>query len=429
MVEIQCSSCHTRYRIDERVLPEDTPTFKCSRCGHVFSVEPRRTSPAEAAGSRATESARQPAATAERQPAAEPRVKSGTLKSAGPKVRPSLKIVPPPSTAREAQPPEPGATAPATDFHLEPDLESRGEPAVESANPLERPFSHRIEEPDPNENFDFSAEIEETEIEEDDTRAEVGDEDAWEVGESSLHFPEHHEHHVGVPEDTGVLEKTAAPVFVAGRAQREAKEPADDGSAVWLGQSVHSSGFFLACFFFVALGFGAVSLLIAGEPAASATLLAGLPAIGDRFVNPAPAAVQIALRDINTGYQSINGRRQALVITGQALNVGNQPLHEVQIAVRLLDASQQELAKQAVYCGNALSARMISQMTPRELDFYQNLGPPKTFVLQPSGSSPFVTVFVEPPAGAGSFAIQVERAAHDSGASSPGDTPSSPPGT
>src|SRR5579875_2190483 len=50
MIEIQCTSCHTRYRIDERVLPEDTPTFKCSRCGHVFTAEPRgaRRPPAQA---------------------------------------------------------------------------------------------------------------------------------------------------------------------------------------------------------------------------------------------------------------------------------------------------------------------------------------------------------------------------------------------
>ena len=40
MIEIQCTSCHTRYRIDERVLPDDTPTFKCSRCGHVFNADP-----------------------------------------------------------------------------------------------------------------------------------------------------------------------------------------------------------------------------------------------------------------------------------------------------------------------------------------------------------------------------------------------------
>ncbi|MGH7931789.1 MAG: zinc-ribbon domain-containing protein, partial [Candidatus Binataceae bacterium] len=44
-IEIQCTSCHTRYRIDEQVLPEGTPTFKCSRCGHVFSFEPRAKDP------------------------------------------------------------------------------------------------------------------------------------------------------------------------------------------------------------------------------------------------------------------------------------------------------------------------------------------------------------------------------------------------
>src|SRR5712692_10417691 len=40
MIEIQCTSCNTRYRIDERVIPDDTPTFKCSRCGHVFNADP-----------------------------------------------------------------------------------------------------------------------------------------------------------------------------------------------------------------------------------------------------------------------------------------------------------------------------------------------------------------------------------------------------
>src|SRR5215471_96339 len=50
MIEIQCPSCQTRYRIDENVLPQDSPTFKCSRCGHVFSGDPRlSTEPAAAA--------------------------------------------------------------------------------------------------------------------------------------------------------------------------------------------------------------------------------------------------------------------------------------------------------------------------------------------------------------------------------------------
>src|SRR5712692_1248905 len=62
MIEIQCTSCHTRYRIDERVLPDDTPTFKCSRCGHVFNADPlpaKHRTPAP----QATETDSQPAQT------------------------------------------------------------------------------------------------------------------------------------------------------------------------------------------------------------------------------------------------------------------------------------------------------------------------------------------------------------------------------
>src|SRR6266404_2220326 len=75
MIEIQCTSCQTRYRIDERILPEDTPTFKCSRCGHVFSAEPRQkpSRRASADGARAAapaKSAPPPAADATAPPAA-----------------------------------------------------------------------------------------------------------------------------------------------------------------------------------------------------------------------------------------------------------------------------------------------------------------------------------------------------------------------
>src|SRR5215472_3137272 len=64
MIEIQCTSCQTRYRIDERILPEDTPTFKCSRCGHVFSAEPRQKPARRAGAPGARSSAPKPAASA-----------------------------------------------------------------------------------------------------------------------------------------------------------------------------------------------------------------------------------------------------------------------------------------------------------------------------------------------------------------------------
>src|SRR5439155_27204009 len=69
MIEVQCPSCHTRYRIDEQVLPEGLPTFKCSRCGHVFRFEPRKSrfsAPADRAAAK-----HDPAAEPDREPLAD----------------------------------------------------------------------------------------------------------------------------------------------------------------------------------------------------------------------------------------------------------------------------------------------------------------------------------------------------------------------
>src|SRR5438552_11172197 len=70
MVEVQCTSCHTRYRVDEQVLPEGTPTFKCSRCGHVFTIEPRAGEAAEASPTRTRATPREDRAQQESPPEA-----------------------------------------------------------------------------------------------------------------------------------------------------------------------------------------------------------------------------------------------------------------------------------------------------------------------------------------------------------------------
>jgi predicted Zn finger-like uncharacterized protein len=415
MVEIQCSSCHTRYRIDERVLPEETPTFKCSRCGHVFSVEPRASKPEEPkpAPRKAAETKSPVAALADKasgaatsapaSAAGEPTAEDAALKAPGPKTRRALKIVPP-APEREAKPKAAASAMP----------EGLAAPGVhpERVDPLARSFSDHVEDSEAGENlsFDFSTESEEH-VSGPDLEPE---DDKWEVGENPMDFP-------GDADDSPAEASApaSAPEATAPRPSRRprsarALERERQRQAVAsmpsLGRAVHSFGLFLAWFFFVALAFGALSLVIAGEPTASAAFLARLPGIGDRFLNPLPTEIQVALREVSAQYQSANGGRQILVITGQALNVGSQPLHEVQIAVRLLDSAQQELASQSVYCGNDLSGRMINQMTTRELDFFQRLGPPKAFVLPPSGSYAFVIVFTDLPPRAGRFAIEVERA-------------------
>lgn len=418
MVDIQCSSCNTRYRIDERVLPRETPTFKCSRCGHVFSVEPRAVEPAapevtpgpdqpkarRAAKARTPRTSREPkAADPQAEPRSHPASAVTSEQSPRPEPRPVIAPEPPPQ-------PEPGG---ATIPELPPE-----------SDPLARPFADRREEPEPVEEhaFDFDVEADEQAAPPDHATL---DRDEWEVGESDSHL--HFRSEPGDRPDSGSHGLDPSAAANASRRSEIADLPEKEVEMPSLGSPVHSAGFFLACFFFAALCFGAISLMITGEPAASAAFLARFPGLGDRFANPALPAVKIALRDVRAKYQKIGDRRTELVITGEALNVGSRPLHEIQLEASLLDVAKRPLVKEAVFCGNNLSGRMISEMTPRELDFFQKLGPPKAFLLQPSATYPFTIVFIEPSNNSASvFAIEVVRA--EPAAEVPADSASAPPG-
>jgi uncharacterized protein DUF3426 len=139
-------------------------------------------------------------------------------------------------------------------------------------------------------------------------------------------------------------------------------------------------------------------------------MLSHLPKIGDRFIPPIAPARLVAMRDVHSDYLRTKGGHNALVVTGIAENVGDRALHGVQIAASLRDPADHTLASRAVYCGNNLSAPMVAQMTPHELEFFQKLDPPKTFALEPSATSPFVIVFIDPPSAVNRFDVSVASA-------------------
>jgi Protein of unknown function (DUF3426) len=150
--------------------------------------------------------------------------------------------------------------------------------------------------------------------------------------------------------------------------------------------------------------------LIRSSPAAAADILSRLPVVGARFVMPITPARLVALRDVHVDYLRTKDGHTGLVITGIAENVGQAPLHTVEIAVNLRDSTSRSLASQAVYCGNNLSAAMVAQMTPHELEFFQKLDPPKSFALDPSATAPFVIVFIDPPRTVSRFDVAIASA-------------------
>lgn len=428
MIEIQCTSCNTRYRIDERVLPDDTPTFKCSRCGHVFNAEalpPRQKKPARAAVrsiSRRAEQRAEPPAEADPEPAAEP---------------------------NEAVEAEPAAISqPASD----PPPAAEPEPAKSSTEELfNRSFDQARADDGEGENlsFDFSDEgeaVSRSEPEAEEMRTDEH-EPEWQVGESEEEPPPppsaHREEPAYVqprrpeprfrmddyppdppPEPERDL-SAGARQFVAGAAtiarslgQDRGGMP-DEVAYVSSRTRTHRSGLFLLTFFAVAVFYAAASTIICGTPIASARTLSQLPVIGSYFARPIVPAMLVALRGVNSTYQEIKSGEPALVITGTAENVGSAPLHAILLSVNLLDTKHRPVAAQAAYVGNGLSPKMIGEMTPREITFLQRLDPQKSFVVQPSASVPFAVVFLKPPPDVAHLRIEVSKAAPAAAAATP----------
>ncbi len=447
MIEIQCTSCHTRYRIDERVLPDETPTFKCSRCGHVFTAEPvasrrRKSEPGKAEPGKAEVSASSaPAGTSK------PRAEKASPPSQDrdhEEATASLKVAAaeqfderhtPAFVADKSVdlPPHEAPHAPGTGElprSFEPRRQQPG-PAAEGPaagdDPLNKSFEEAPPRGDTGENlkFDFNPERGGPRDEPERQFDERNDRDeGWQVGEPDddprprrrvQPAMDVDEDIAPAPQDMRAMRSRSTLVAGADLASshetvRERQRVPDDVSFIEDPSSIHSSAYFIGVFFAVAIGFFVLSLFINGEPAASIKVMDQMPVIGSHFARPIIPATLVALEDVRVENRALKGGQSALVVTGNARNAGNQPLHAIQIEVLLLNQDQQSVGRVQTYCGNVLSPRMFEEMTPRELEFSLGLNPPKNFSLEPAQTTPFMLVFLDPPRRAASLRIAVTQA-------------------
>jgi predicted Zn finger-like uncharacterized protein len=477
MIEIQCTSCQTRYRIDERILPDDTPTFKCSRCGHVFSAEPRKpVSPrASAEGGRgaaakpappqpsavdAAEPAPPPAAAA---PGADARAAATTAQGAAAtsqqepavaRAAAALAVKPPtafnprpagsPGRRAAAQAPPAArerAAEPTRVADLAQSAASQAQPAApQAAHEEPAPVRHDTEEliqrgfreeaadeaEQAGENlaFDFS----------DEPRAQGETsqsyaEKKWEVGDTdpSHSPPPRPKPRIRITDFNGDADEGSSLNQVLSRDRNLGRQPGQDFERVrpeeisaqayrleaeLRGRSyrLHSAGFFIALFALVIVGFGILAMTISSAPIASAELLSALPVVGSGLAPAISPARRVALSQVEARYTTLKGDQSALVVSGTVENVTSAPLGAVQIEAALTGPTQESLRSQAIFCGNNLSSKMIGEMTPHEIEFFEKLDAPKNFTLAPQTSAPFVIVFIGPPMGAVHLQLRVVRA-------------------
>jgi predicted Zn finger-like uncharacterized protein len=421
MIEIQCTSCNTRYRIDERVLPDDTPTFKCSRCGHVFSAEvaPPRTRPRSIEGK--TPAAKKPAAPtpqpepvpnvefSEDQVAAEPQHDEPADESSEP-----FAAAPdsPSDTFTDDR-----ADAPDTNeevAHSIPEFELSPPSTDLPHNPLDKSFdSQPSGDTGDNLRFDFPAE---TAVEDPvNARFDAAQEDSvWQTGDSPTMQLERAYRDEPIAAAIAAAPPAAPPRpdEPGMRADRGFDQPFIDQIDHMIDdpRAVHGSGWFICAFFTVAATFFAASVAICAQPALAMRALAGSPVSKTYFEPVMLPATIVVLSEVRTEFRQLKGGRNALVITGNARNMGAHELGVIAIAADLIDRRQRPIMHRRIYCGNRLPEGMMAQMTPRELEFSLGLDPPRSFALDTGSTSPFMIVFVEPPAEGESIRLTVSEA-------------------
>jgi len=159
----------------------------------------------------------------------------------------------------------------------------------------------------------------------------------------------------------------------------------------------------------VVAGYAVLARAFLVNPALTDRLLGKIPLIGvlggDRLM-----VRKVALSDVTGAFQRIKDGKAVFVVTGKALNTAPVALHDVQIAAGLYDAGGREVDQKTIYCGNVISAKVLKDLTQRELSVLQTFSPPKRYMIEPGTTSAFVIVFMDPPTDAAGFTTKVVAA-------------------
>ncbi len=167
---------------------------------------------------------------------------------------------------------------------------------------------------------------------------------------------------------------------------------------------------FLLIFLVVVVGaYGMLTRAMFASPALAGLLLGPLPVIGT-LASTRLLARDITLVGIEGKYQRIKDNSEVFVITGEAVSAAPMTLRSVEVRARLLSVNDEVLREKSIFCGNSVSAKVLRDMTTREVSVLQKIAPPKQFGIKPGDSTPFVIVFMDPPKDVAELSAQVVAA-------------------
>jgi predicted Zn finger-like uncharacterized protein len=139
--------------------------------------------------------------------------------------------------------------------------------------------------------------------------------------------------------------------------------------------------------------YGLFAASLIARPEDAQALMSKVPLVGQGVGEERLWARRVRLEGVEATVQQTKDGRPALVISGLALNTATSPLQAVQLSAEILGPTGRVLDQKSVFLGNAVSARVLRDLTPQEISILQQVAPPKQFIVPPGKTASFAIVF------------------------------------
>ena len=398
---VTCPNCETSYNLPDEKVPASGAKVKCSKCAHVFKVEPPA-SPEEA-----VEALLEDRDNGAGVDAGEAFDETFDDVAAGAAARPE-------APAEEPGEPEPPVPDPADEVVEEMPGEddlfgSDEEPEAAEAKEEDDLFADMGDEDDESDDL-FADEGEDEDA--DDLFADQGEEDDGDLFEDA-DDGEDDDGEALFAEDKDEDEDLAD--GLGGSLELDSEpEPANRktmGCLIVLLVLVVGIG---AAVYFRVWTYAGVDL---------ADMLKNVPFVGQLFMeetgggeetapgeSPAERVRKIELKNVKQYYVANEKVGNLFVVEGKAVNKFSKPKERIKVEVILYDEANNILTSQAFLCGNVLSQFQLQVQTEQEIKdgLASDVGilSNNTFI-RPGASTPFMAVFFKPPEGVKEFMVKV----------------------
>jgi predicted Zn finger-like uncharacterized protein len=153
--------------------------------------------------------------------------------------------------------------------------------------------------------------------------------------------------------------------------------------------------------------FSGLTLVYQARPQPIESSLKAVPWIGSSVLKNDYLRQGIMLQAGRPRFQRILGNREVFLLSGVALNRNRVKVREVKIEGYVFGSDGKVLERQNITVGNAISSKIVRDLTTQEIATLQRQSPIRRFEIPPDESAPFSIVFLKSSTQIKSFGYRV----------------------